>query len=326
MEIARLDNLAQVYFGQALAHTTRRTYQSAHRRYLDFCSGINVRPLPITQSTLCLFVTKLASQGVSYKSIKGYLSALRYLQIATDGSEPGINGMSTLGYILLGIKRVQATTGACAPRPRLPITAAIMRVLKHSWEAHGASFKHQMLWAACCTCFHGFLRSGEATVPTQAAYDPAIHLSIADVSVDAASEPRTVIVHIKASKTDQFRQGVNVFLGRTDNELCPVAAMLAYIAVRGVEAGPLFRYEDKTPLTREALVREVRSALQQGGIDPTPYSGHSFRSGAASTAAAAGVQDSLIKILGRWQSSAYQLYVRLPRESLAAISSRLANQ
>ena len=118
--------------------------------------------------------------------------------------------MSTLGYILLGIKRVQATTGACAPRPRLSITAAIMRVLKHSWEAHGASFKHQMLWAACCMCFHGFLRSGEATVPTQAAYDPAIHLSIADVLVDAASEPRTVIVHITVGSSQTATSYTNV--------------------------------------------------------------------------------------------------------------------
>ena len=144
VEIARLDSLAQVYFGQALAPTARGTYQSAHRRYLDFCSSINVRPLPITQCTLCLFVTQLASQGVSNKSIKGYLSALRYLQIAADGSEPGISGMATLGYIVLGIKRVQGRTGACALRPRLPITAAIMRVLKRSWETHGASFKGKL--------------------------------------------------------------------------------------------------------------------------------------------------------------------------------------
>ena len=187
-----LDGLAhetKVYFG---APATRRTYQSTHHHYLDFCSGINVRPLPIMQSTLCLFATQQASQSVSYKSIKGYLSALRYLQIAADGSEPGISGIAMLGYILLGIKRVQEMTGACAPRPRLTITAAIMSVLKRSWEAHGALFKHQMLWAAYCTCFHGFLHSREATVPTQAAYDPAIHLLIATSPLTHQSRERSL--------------------------------------------------------------------------------------------------------------------------------------
>ena len=56
-----------------------------------------------------------------------------------------------------------------------------------------------------------------------------------------------------------------------------------------MEPGLLFVFEDETPLTRDALVREVRAALSRMGIDLTPYSGHSYRSGVASTAAAAGV-------------------------------------
>ena len=43
------------------------------------------------------------------------------------------------------------------------------------------------------------------------------------------------------------------------------------------------------------------------GIDFVPYSGHSFRSGAATTAAKQGISDATIKMLGRWKSSAYQL-------------------
>ena len=44
------------------------------------------------------------------------------------------------------------------------------------------------------------------------------------------------------------------------------------------------------------------------------YSGYSFSIGAATAAAAAGVEDSLIKTLGRWESSIYQTYVRVPRD------------
>lgn len=62
--------------------------------------------------------------------------------------------------------------------------------------------------------------------------------------------------------------------------------------------GPLFCYQDKTPVTREALfiVQEVQSVLQQGGVNPTPYSGHSLRIGAVSTATVTNIQDSLIYI------------------------------
>ena len=95
--------------------------------------------------------------------------------------------------------------------------------------------------------------------------------------------------------------------------------------MRGLTPGPLFRFEDGTALTRPALVREIRRALLAAGVDASPYSGHSFRIGAATTAAAVGVEDSVIKILGRWQSSAYTQYVRVPRDKLAEVSSRLAS-
>ena len=95
--------------------------------------------------------------------------------------------MISLGYVLQGIKRVQVASGPAPQRRRLPITA---RTLRHSWEAQGAFFVRQMLWAACCTCFHGFLRSGEATVPSQSTYNPDVHLSMSDVSLDSSTNLR----------------------------------------------------------------------------------------------------------------------------------------
>ena len=61
-----------------------------------------------------------------------------------------------------------------------------------------------------------------------------------DVQVDSREHPSVVRVRIKASKTDPFRRGVLLYLGRTDNLLCPVAAITAYIASRGSDPGPFF--------------------------------------------------------------------------------------
>ena len=74
------------------------------------------------------------------------------------------------------------------------------------------------------------------------------------------------------------------------------------------------------PLSRETLVRKLREALGSIGVDVSCYSGHSFRIGAATTAASVGIEDSLIKTLGRWESAAYLLYVRVPRDKLASVS------
>lgn len=95
----------------------------------------------------------------------------------------------------------------------------IMRLLKQACEAEGPSFNHMMLCAAACTCYFDFLRAGEATVPSLSAYDSSVHLSISDISIDSRVRPTSVAVRIKASKTDPFRAGVDVHLGRTDKDM-----------------------------------------------------------------------------------------------------------
>ena len=161
------------------------------------------------------------------------------------------------------------------------------------------AFNGKMLWAAACMCFFGFLRSGEVVVPSASSFDPAIHLSDGDVLVDRRDQ---LEVHIKASKTDVVRKGVTVILGATRDELCPVAAILGYmVELRPPQdryPGPFFVCSDGLPLTREKLVRELRAGLKMAGIQSENYAGHSFRIGAASTAAEQGLPDSLIKTLG----------------------------
>ena len=122
---------------------------------------------------------------------------------------------------------------------------------------------------------------------------------------------------IKASKTDQFRKGVDI-LGRTHNHLCPVEALLAYIAKRGKEQGLLFRFEDKRLLTKKGFVSRVREALFQARINERLYSGYSFSIGAATTASHKGLS-SKIQTLGRWEGSAYLLYARLPINQFSAV-------
>ena len=56
------------------------------------------------------------------------------------------------------------------------------------------------------------------------------------------------------------------------------------------------------------------------GVDSEKYSEHSFRIRAASTATWYGLQDSLIKTLGCWESMAYTPYVHTPKETLCTVS------
>ena len=57
----------------------------------------------------------------------------------------------------------------------------------------------------------------------------------------------------------------------------------------GQSGGPLFQHSDGRPLTKAAFVDQVRKTLALAGVDERNYAGHSFRIGAATTAAAAEV-------------------------------------
>lgn len=168
------------------------------------------------------------------------------------------------------------------------------------------------------------MRWGELTVHSASAYDPDKHLSPRDVSVNDHSNPQLICLFLRHSKTDQFHRGANIYLARIDSPLCPETALLQFLVMRGQSPGPLFCLSDGTPLTKTHFITLMRAALQQTGIDPTPYKGHSFRIGAAITAAASGIHESIIKQLGRWASSAYQTYIQPPTSEIIQITNRLA--
>ena len=162
-------------------------------------------------------------------------------------------------------------------------------------------------------------------MPTQTEYDPEAHLSIGDVAIDSTSSPSTIQVTIKQSKTDPFRQGVQLHLGKTGTDICPVYVILPYLAIRGPKPGPLFVFADGSFLTHPRYATMISSVLQQAGIDNKQYATHRFRI-AATTVKEAGILDVHIKMLGRWKSNAYQLYVRTPCAELAKLSKQMVSK
>ena len=182
-----------------------------------------------------------------------------------------------------------------------------------------------MLWSASLTTFFSFCRSGEITVENVDNYDPSTHHSFADVAVDNPSSPSVISLNIKYSKTDTGRAGYQVVLGGTGDDLCPVTALLTYLARRGDKPGALFQWKDGTPLSKSKFVEAVRQALSAAHLPAQDYAGHSFRIGAATTAAMEGVEDSTIQTLGRWRSTSYLLYIRMDPRQSASLSPSLSS-
>ena len=168
--------------------------------------------------------------------------------------------------------------------------------------------------------FFGLLCISEFTVPFPCRYDPDIHLSLADITLDNRQAPKIVQLHIKQSKTDPFRNGADIYLKRTHHNVYPVEAILPYLAIRGKQPGPLFVLADNTMLTRAIFASALKSILSELDLNAHLYNTHSFWIGAANKA---GISELHIKALGRWQSDAYQRYIKTPPEQLADLSKQI---
>ena len=74
----------------------------------------------------------------------------------------------------------------------------------------------------------------------------------------------------------QLRKGVDIYIGKTRDDICPVAAVLSFLAIRGQKPGPLFICCDSTQCTKGHFILKLRSALQAAGLVGPNFAGHSF--------------------------------------------------
>ena len=130
--------------------------------------------------------------------------------------------------------------------------------------------------------------------------------------------PTITHIHLKKFKCDQAGRGADIIIGCTGCNLCPVSAILHYI---GDQAGPFFVNSSKGTITKAWFVARIQEILGNIGLPQHQYTGHRFRSGVATTAAMAGVEDSMIQTLGRWHSATFLQYIRTPKEQLGEVSA-----
>ena len=145
------------------------------------------------------------------------------------------------------------------------LVPGFLLLLLFLWNSEKSGFKEphlttQMIWAAATITF-SFCHSGETTVPGEAVYDPEVHLSYSDLTVDNPLALQAISIKIKPSKTGKCRSGYKGVLGRTDNCLCPVSALLSYLALCGNLTGSLFHWQNNKTLQAQVCETWAKSSL-----------------------------------------------------------------
>jgi hypothetical protein len=211
----------------------------------------------------------------------------------------GISGMAKLELVLKGIKMVQATMQA-TPRVRQKVTPQLLQIMKAAasggigagWKDAMGSIHSLLLWILEVMGHLALLIWG--------------HLS------GLAGQPEHTTSLDKSLKDRPLQSRRGYLRGQNRNQPLPSDShMLEYLVARG----SVFQFKDGRPQS------EVRGGSTCGTVESMSGQGHSFCSGAATSAARQGVGDATIKLLGRWT---YQLYIKIPGEQLAAFSKKLS--
>jgi len=126
-----------------------------------------------------------------------------------------------------------------------------------------------------------------------------------------------ISVALRRSKTDQESRGRRVVIPRVGGQICPMAALEAWLEASKIKEGALFRQISKSGkflaegLSASAVATIVKQRAGQIGLDPTCFSGHSLRSGYATSAAVAGLPLWRIKRqTGHVSDAALRAYIR----------------
>lgn len=286
-----LDPLVAEYLAAARAPNTRRAYTIDIRDFQNWGGA-----LPSTPEQVARYLAERA-RTLRPSTLKRRIAALASAHHDLGTSDPTKHPL--VRQVMHGIERKHGT----APRQAAPLLIEDLARIVATMGCTDVDLRDR---AILLVGFFGALRRSEI-----------VALELADL----VEVERGVRLMIRKSKTDQSGKGRSLLLARRSDCLCPVWALLDWIAAAHVQQGPLFLRLDRggvlRPLHGEVISLIVKKRTAAIGLDPTAFSGHSLRAGFVTSAMLAGADAPLIaRQTGHRSQQALSAYVR-PKEGLS---------
>ena len=317
---AAMDQEIARYRSVAYQDSTKKVYRTHRDAYLRFCIFCGYRPVPVDKDVLARYVVFLA-RSLKYSSVTQYLNIVKLLHLEAGFPNPLADNWF-VQTIVMGIKRDLGNK----VEQKQPISPEVLLRLFEGLDL--STSQDACFWAAALMAFFCFFRKSNLLPKSERAYDPNIHLRVEDVQFFKWG----AMIQVRWSKTIQYRQRIiQVPMPLlVSHPLCPVSALLHSWAINGNRLGtnPLFMFSQQgrlKTLTHSMFVNKLKILLSRAGMDPSLYSGHSFRRGGASFAFEAGVSPDLINMQGDWRSEAYQRYIVIPHTTKISAISKMAS-
>ena len=143
---------------QGVRSSTRSCYNSAQRKYIQFCAWYDISPFPASNNTILLYIAYMNTLGLAPSTMSVYLSSIRSAQVMAGYQEPDIRSPQ----VKLALKAIKDTSAS--PVRKQPIMYSMLANMIHMIEGEA----NGLMWSAMlCLAFFAGLRGAEYAMVTQ---------------------------------------------------------------------------------------------------------------------------------------------------------------
>jgi len=298
-DIKALQEETLINLQSSKAENTVRAYKSDFKDFGLFCAQNGFKSLPSEPKVVSLYLTHLSTKDVKMSTLKR-----RLVSIAVIHKLKG-HYLDTKHPIIIenimGIKRRKGSI----QKGKKPLLINSLKILINVIDEYNKKDIIKLRDRSIILMgFSGGFRRSEI-----------VSLNYDDL--DFVTEG--LKIYIKRSKTDQFGEGSLKGLPYFDNKkYCPVLSLKNWIEISNINSGPLFRRFSKSSkllenrLSDQTIALLIKKYLKLAGINNKDYSGHSLRSGFATSAAESGAEErSIMAMTGHKSTEMVRRYIKV---------------
>jgi len=279
LELETLKNLKS-----SKASNTLRAYKADYKDFAGFCIKHGFKVMPSEPKIISLYLTHL-SKTSKFSTLKRRLASISVVHRLSGHYIDTKHPMITEN--LMGIKRAKGSYQKAKKPILINDLKSIVNVInKDNNEKRRIKNKALILIGFA----GGFRRSELVAILTE--------------DIDFVTEG--VKIFIKRSKTDQSGEGLTKGIPYFSNlDFCPVIALKNWLEKSEIKSGKIFDMSDKS------VALTVKKYTAMAGLDSNKYSGHSLRSGFATSAAELGAEErSIMAMTGHKTTQMVRRYIQ----------------
>jgi len=298
IDIKRLEEETILNLEHSKAPNTIRAYQSDFSDFQFFCAKNGFRSIPSEPKVVSLYLTHLSTKDAKMSTLKRRLVSIGVIHKLKghylDTKHPAIIEN------IMGIKRRK---GSIQKGKKPILINHLKQLIDVIDEQNNEDIKKLRDRSIILIGFSGGFRRNEI-------------VSLDYDDLDFVEEG--LKIQIRRSKTDQFGEGsVKALPYFNSSKYCPVISLKNWIEISKIESGPLFRRFvkgsklSKNRLTDQTVALLIKEYLNLAGINSKNYSGHSLRSGFATSAAESGAEErSIMAMTGHKSTDMVRRYIK----------------